>query len=444
MGFFKNLFSGSGPTEEAPNIQFGRFSDSYKEEVKYDEWDKALELFQQHNYVAAYESFFSYLSEDTVGNVQCTKKGAKISFSFYQGSKLITGTADGQKFYAEAKIARLKSSDIGVYRKLLEDNFQLRYSRYAIDDNKNLTIVFGTYALDASPYKLYYALKELATTADKTDDILVDRYQSLESINTHHIREISLEEKTVKYEYLQTAIKEAQEVTENCDLNLAKHPGALSYIYLDLIYRIDYLLKPEGYTMDCIAKIDKLYFHENTRSLTAKNEAMGKQIRKLQKLTQNNFYQELYEVKATFGTTTPSGQKRIAEFIKGEIGNMDWYLSNGYHAYALAIPSYIVGYSLYSYSMPIPMRSLLALVYRVCEYPFFRKLGFHDKFVKPDSSLSSSNIKRAIMDIVAENKSQYDNLNPDMKAISYDSIYHFVKSFLLMVSDLDFTRKDLR
>ena len=59
-------------------------------------------------------------------------------------------------------------------RRLVESNYVLEYSRYGLDDDDNLVIKFDTSALDASPYKLYYALKEVAANADKQDDLLLD------------------------------------------------------------------------------------------------------------------------------------------------------------------------------------------------------------------------------------------------------------------------------
>lgn len=444
MGFFKNLFSGTKPTENLPTIQFGRFSDSYKEEEKYDDWDKALILFEKADYLQTYRYFFSYLADEQKQNITFEQKGSEITFSFYQGSKLISGTADGKKFYAEAKIASLVHNDIGVFRRLLEENFQLRHSRYAIDSDQCLTIIFSTFALDASPYKLYYALKELATTADKTDDVLVSRYEALESINTHHVRAISTEEKTTKYNFLKAALQETTDIIARCRLDFGKHPGALSYVYLDLVYKIDYLLKPEGYTMDLVASLTKDYFQENTKSIEDKNEALRKALQKLEMHPQEAFFEELYEVKSTFGTTSPSGQKRIVAFIKDEVSNMDWYLDNGHQSIALAIPSYIVGYCLYSYSMPLPLRALLELFYRVTEYSYFEDLGYNDSFVADSSNLSPAKIKTALRGIFARYIDDYDSLDKNLRSLQFHTIFDFAKSYLMLIADLDYTRKDLR
>jgi len=444
MGFFKNLFSSSKSGSVNPDIQFGRFSDSYKDEVKYDCWDKALAHYEEEQYVQAYTSFFNYLLDDELGNVTFKQELGKLTFTLYQGSKLITGYADSRKFYAEAKVAKFEAEHIGVFRRLLEVNYQLKYSRYAIDNEQNLTIVFSTYSIDGSPYKLYYALKELATKADNADDVLISSYEGLSPINNTHIRTITHTEKQLKYQYLKSTIAEAEEALASSNLNISKHPGALSYLYLDLAYRIDYLLKPEGKTMDTVVLINHAFFKENGKTIEQKNGYIKNQFNKLKQRTFEKFERELYEVKSTFGVTAPSGQSRILDFIKSEIGNMDWYKANGHDTFALAIPSYIVGYCLYSYSMPSPMRLLLQLYYRVTEYPYFEQLGFKDSFVNKSSVLQANKIKEAIKIIVKTYEEDYDQLDPKLKAVDYTDIFSFTKSYLLMIADMNYSRKDLR
>jgi len=50
MGFFDYFFS-KKTADSGPKIQFGRFSDAYKDELKYDAWDQALEQFENEEYL---------------------------------------------------------------------------------------------------------------------------------------------------------------------------------------------------------------------------------------------------------------------------------------------------------------------------------------------------------------------------------------------------------
>ena len=96
-------------------------------------------------------------------------------------------------------------------RRLIELNYDLEYSRYALDDNNTITMVFDTYALDASPYKLYYALKEIATKADKMDDLLLDEFQMLRATDKSLQLPIPDVEKEIKYQFTTQAITKVLE-----------------------------------------------------------------------------------------------------------------------------------------------------------------------------------------------------------------------------------------
>ena len=442
MGFFDYFFS-KKRSGDGPKIQFGRFSDAYKDELKYDSWDLALEQYEDENYLDSYESFFKYLSDESAGNVHYEFKEGKLHFEFFQGSKKIKGTADNTRITAEAKIAKTEKLHIGFLRRLLEENYQLRYSRYALDKSNNLTAVFTSYSIDGSPYKLYYGLKELATYADKKDDILLSEFDSLQPINNGHVRQVDEEEKRIKFEYKNYNIQHAFDIIDDAKLNIDHYPGAESYVYLDLIYRLDYLLKPEGNTMESIDNIHNLYFQNKEKSPDQKNRLIRKELKQILNISYDDFCKEIYDVKSTFGITQPSGLQRVKEFIESEIKNMEWYYQNGHTEFALAIPSYIVGYSLFNYSIPTPMRDLFNLFYQIMEYSFFSDLGIKGQY-RTEKGVSTSSIKKEIKSILSTHRDEYPNMKVDLRRLSFQDMCIFNRSFLEMIKNIDFQRKDMR
>ena len=141
MGFFDYFFS-KKTSKPGSKIQFGRFSDAYKDEAKYDAWDRALEQYEEQDYLGSYQSFFNYLMDESAENVFFEDRGDHLYFEFFQGSKKIVGRADHSRISAEAKIAKTESLHIGFLRRLLEENYQMRYSRYALDKANNLTRLY--------------------------------------------------------------------------------------------------------------------------------------------------------------------------------------------------------------------------------------------------------------------------------------------------------------
>jgi len=53
MGIFDKIFWRVKEEESAPPIKFGRYSDSYKEKEKYEDWDKSIELFENGQFISS-------------------------------------------------------------------------------------------------------------------------------------------------------------------------------------------------------------------------------------------------------------------------------------------------------------------------------------------------------------------------------------------------------
>ena len=62
--------------------------------------------------------------------------------------------------------------------------------------------------MDASPYKLYFAFKEVATKADKLDDLLIDEFEVLHHTDESLLLHSSEQEKEVKYQFIVEEIKD--------------------------------------------------------------------------------------------------------------------------------------------------------------------------------------------------------------------------------------------
>jgi hypothetical protein len=443
MGLFNRLFGTSEKKVEQPDVRFGRYSDSYKSSDNYRAWDEALEHFETEAFLESYKSFFRYLRDEREDNVRCWQQNEVVHFELYQGSKKICGTADAQHLRAEARIAHSNELNVNFMRQLIERNFDLSYSRFSLDDKNNITIVFDTFTLDGSPYKLYYALKEMAVNADKQDDLLLEEFKSLEQVENSHLTDLTDAEKEAKYHYFQQEIAGVLNEMEQGQLNREQYPGGIAYLLLDLTYRLDYLTKPEGYTMEVLERMHRLYFAKDNKTIAQKNKLLVKEFRKLAERPKADFFREMYRVKTTFGITAPVNHEQVASVIDGEINNMDWYRDNGYAKIAQAIPHYIVGFSIFNYALPKPDRDLFHLYFQITEQAYFQSLGFTLDFYDPiKNSFNRRAIRRAIEQIVEENEDKYEPVSPLYSILRYESMVDFSKSFLLMVRNLEVMKRD--
>ncbi len=434
MKFFSRLFLKKEQTPE-PDIQFGRFTDSYKSDEKYVSWDKSNEFFESEKYISSYTNFLDFLTIENLRNVMYTQHQGVIRFTIYQGSKIISGVADHVKFMAEAKIAVMKKRHLGLMRLLLDENFDLKYSRYSINDQNCICLKFDTYVEDGSPHKLYQALKELATVADRKDDVLMQTFEDLEAINYHHTRQISEYEKKLKFDYFKSQTTLVLQELDHGKLNAFMYPGGISFLLLDLLYKIDFLIKPEGNIMETIHDCHDLFFNDNITVVHDKNKQIIRSVRNFEKIEFSDFAKELYEVNSTFGNSVPDGHQRLVEIIDAQMADFEWYYENKYFNYSKAICGYVIGFSLYSYSLPEPTKDFLKLYYRIVYHDFFNNLGFSYDFIA-NNTFNRSAIVHYIKSIIDKNKDRYTGLKVDVKLLNFSDEYLFCRSFLNMLSSM--------
>lgn len=444
MGLFDRLF-GNGAEEQAqPKIKFGRYSDSYKRPESYEAWDTALEKFEEQEYLDAYRAFFNYLRDESEDNVKLREVEGGIYFDLFQGSKKISGFVDEHKLRVESKVAHTEKFRVAFMRRLVELNYELEYSRFALDQDGNITIVFDTYTIDGSPYKLYYALKEVATKADKQDDLLLDEFQSLQPVDVEHLEMMSREEKEVKCNYIQEQIRETLEEVDNGKLNKDKYAGGVAYLLLYLIYKLDYLVKPEGFMMEVLERLHRLYStKDDKKSMAELNQVICRELRTLQDRPREEFYKEMYRVPATFGITMPVSHDRVVSLIDAELHQMDWYLDNGYDKIALSIPGFICSYCMFIYAIPQPGRELFHLYFQITESDYFRDLGFTNYYYDTTThTFDKKAIKRAIRRIVDKHRDHFHKLIFPTGSLDFSSLARFARSYFQIIRNLDMTKVD--
>ena len=425
-----------------PDHSFGRYTDAYKSRENYAAWDRAVDAFEEDRFLDSCAAFLEYLRDEREDNVKWQREEDRLYFEFYQGSKRVTGFADREQLRATARIARLERPDTDLLRRLTAMNYELKYSRFALDADDCLTIIFDTPVIDASPHKLYHALKEMALRADKQDDLLLEEFGgTLSPVEVTHLAPLSAEEKRLKLQFLRESIQSVIDYLGGGAINPEEHPGAVAYLLLELVYRLDYLLIPEGHTMEALERMHRMYFaREAEQPVTFKNVRLLGELQSLLRRAPEAFAEELYGGKSTFGITLPASHDRLSGLIRNELPNMDWYQDNGFPEVARAIPGYIAGYALFNYAVPPPDRDLLQLYYRVSENVYFQGLGYRQEFLGRDGRPARRPLKAAIGEIVERHRREYPRMRPVTSHLSFDNFADFGRSYLEMVGELDLSR----
>lgn len=416
-------------------ITFGRYSDAFKAQDKIDWWNKCEKEFQQKDYLNSYESFFNYLKDESVDNLTFKREGDTINFEFLQGSKIVHGYINPQKVCAEADIAEYEKLSVAFMRRLMELNYSLFYSRFAMKDNR-IVILSDSAVAAAPPRKLYYAWKELATRADKQDDLLIDDFAMLKSIGNTSIEQLSENEKEVKYAYFKKWLDETLKLVS--ELNEDAFSGANSYLLLNCAYKIDYLIAPEGTLMNDLEKLSWDYFARDNKPYTEKNRNMKKALEKIAAKPKEDIIGDLYRTKSTFGIANPAPHATIVDLVKNNINNVKWYIDNNYPNIAVTIYEYLATYSLFSYGLPKPDAKLFHMVMNVINQDYFTALSAGDMFIDPAGKFNQQLVIGRINEIIIEGQKQYPELKFSTDNLKFDTLLNFLRSFITEMQNLNY------
>lgn len=443
MSFLSNILKGfSGKKSPNPDIPFGRYTDAYKSDAQTAAFDRSLELFDQGDRLGAYQSFLAFLKDEQNDNVVWEVKDDNLHFHFWQGSQRITGVASAEMVKVESKVARAPDLQVSVLRKLMEANFNLKFSRFSLSPDNCLTIVFDSHGVDASPLKLQHAFRELSIQADKQDDLLLDEFKNLSPAEQHNFDNIPEAEKEVKYEFIRRDIHHVFELLDKGSPDPNRFPGTYAYALLALAFRLDYFIKPEGFMMDTLERVYKIYFAQNDKTPQIKIAHIRKEFQKLLERSKEDFFKEMYRTKATFGISPAVDHASIVNLIDGELTNISWPLQQNHQELALAVAQYIAGFALFHYSPPKPDRDLFHLFYQCVESDFFVKLGFPQQYADADGRLNKVAIREALKDLTKQHRAEYPFFKPEIDKLDFASPALFAQSYLLMIKSLNLKRAE--
>jgi len=433
---FDRIFKWGKKKPERPAIQFGRYSDNNKSKEKINLWAVAEKLYKEKKYYESISSFFQYLKDDEVNNVAFQRFGTHFKFEIYQGSKIVRGSGNLKRLHAKVILAKMQQHSVPVMRRLLEQNYSLHYSRYSLNHGK-LYMQFDDDIKDASPNKLYYALKELSITADKQDDLLVQDFHLLEKLDTDHIEEIPMHEKEIRYEYMQKWIRETLQVVK--ELDAEKFVGGITYLLLALVYRIDFLITPEGTVRNELEKIQSVYFKKDNLSNLQKNSLMVVTIEQMQQKSKEEVFKDLFRSTSTFSIRQPVNYSNISEAITGANKSMAWYRDNKHPEIASTISEYGISFCQYSLSLPRPLTEFFHLFMEVNYNEYYTSLGFKEVYYNINSGrFNKEKIEESISSICRKWKKKHTHLVFNVLKLKYESRVSFNHSFTTVLSELNF------
>jgi len=432
MGLLDKILRKTSDEGNTPTVKLGRFTDAFKSPTQMQAIEDGRLAWEQQQYFQALRYTLDYLTEEEQQNVEIIGADDPFICQLHQGSRTINNTykkSDG--LYAAARIAKIDEYSIGYLRNLVERNFRLSYCKYVLtpEDEIRLTLFIPEEGLH--PDRIITGLKELALHADKMDDLLVEEFNSLSPITEKHITNLPELEVAAKLQYYYYAIEEAIRGISFIRLSPAQRLIIQKYIGLELIYRLEYLISPEGKTRDQLERIHHTFFDQSSRNDARRINDLWAEIEHLSTRTISALEKELYNVSTTFGLTAETSISDFKSFLDEHWNVLLNYTSKRNHRWAEVICDFIVGYALFNFGLPEFIRSLLEFYYRVRAYDFFKKLGY-DTRLRDEQGMVTAEAQSLLKNILSRN-----NINEKLiNTLNTEHISVYKISYIRMLREL--------
>lgn len=441
MALWKRIFDRGSQPEVITRFKPGRFSDAHKPQENYKSWNESMICFEIEDYRDSITHFLEYLREGDGTNIDVVSHHKHLKFSIKQGSNTIFGRMTGDRMFAFAVLVEAHEYSDVLLGRLLEKNYHLDFCRYALDDKNRLVLVFDSYVQDANPYKLYFGLKELAIHADKMDDLILSEFHLNESNGTPASGSTENRVAKIKSDFFYRKLRKLKYDIDEGYLSEVNDNAAVIYAVLSVFYKLDYLLTPHGHSVEIIECAHKSYYADQTLAVEQRLAHLIDALDQLLHIPPEKLRSEWYDVTYTFGITPPIDLYMFKPKVSGDLGRIDWYISQNRFDEAGSIIEYVIGYLFFDYSLDPLLNDLLAMYYRISEASLYSEMGEENRLLSKTGKLNSGNIKKAFEKIIEAHEDHYDNTRIKLDVLKFGSIYHFGQSLLHMLSNSSFTTK---
>jgi len=438
FSWLTDIFSSS--TKHIEPYHFGRFISYKKTHEQQEFYQASKKSFSEQRYIEGYENYFKYLRfEDENGkdhgNISFKKDANSLEFKIIQGSAIIKGNITQRRLVAFVNIAHTVKGNIAVMRRLLEKNYMYTYSSFFLEaDTLRSKIYFDNASL--SPQKVYFPLREIAINTDKEKELLLDEFNDLDPIELDHIVAMQPHLKDTKLRFFREWIDKTQQKVAL--LPTQEQSGAIAFVWLGLLLRIDYFVTPRGKLGYDIYEAIQEYYIDDDKLIEEKNDALQIATLKLKELDTQKLSKSLYPVQQTFDIFTLNNLDEIRAFIEETLSKIIWYKEHRYEEIILTIYEYLGLYMLYNYGMNDCLRELVQLNVRIHNTDFHSALGIPSLY-KSEEKLDHAKVSKEIKKTVGSYHKLYPHLHDFSSSLNYESLEKFHHSYFNAIKNLSFS-----
>jgi hypothetical protein len=428
--------------ENNKNVSLGRYSNYHQSDRQNLAWEKAIELHASKAFLESFKNLLEFLKQEgDQDNVIFQELKDHITFTLYQGSVKLTGKYEPHTLQVQAKLAVAIELPEKMMLRLLNKNYEFEYVKYALNEKNEILLVLNAGLADAQPHVILRGLKELATQADKLDDLLSSDFEKVNIIETTHVIEKHKTVRKANISFLKNQVdklykdlEEQKEIYEYLEFTRI-------YRIFNLVYAMDFLLTPQGQIMETL-EIMHRELHNPDGQLEEKIDFFERELKSLSQIEEKQLEKELYEVFYTFNLTPKIDVQTLREIIDNERQQLEWYRDNGHQLIVWNIIGYIFGYCLFNYTLPDPIKKLIYFYYK-CLFPeYFQQLD-ELPFVDKHNKLIKKNIKQEISKLSkSERWSEAKLQSAGRLKLDYENLTKFAYSLLDIIYELEFIEYD--
>ena len=426
-------------TNTQRNHSFGRGINADLSKLEEELFDKSYESFEKNDILDAYEYFLNSLEnftdENSNKNIITSRDDEKLNFTLFQGSAKITGYITEKYLCAQVIMIKKDKANVALKRRLLERNYQFTYANYFSDD-EYIKLKLYHDNITMSPHKVFFPLRELALNADFDKEYIKSEFDNIELEDIQHLNKINEDELKLKYDFLQRWILELENKVATLPSN--DNAGMQSFIYLNIFFKIDYLIVPHYNIYQKTTKKIQEFFSEENLITEAKNEELKEYLDELKNTSFENFSKNFYNAKYTFNQIEKTSNEEINIFIRESLIKIRWYKNNRYKQIIPTIYKYISFYILYNYGLNPVTKELFHTLVEIQNQDFFKAIDYQTLYNEENNSFSKRLIISKIEDAITPFEHKYKSLEPFGAELNFSSLNEFSNSFYLQVQNLNF------
>lgn len=426
-------------TKKECSINFGRgiYADIAKDEEEL--FNRSTQAFADGETLQGYELFLNSLINVTHtkpnNNILLQHQEEGLLFTLFQGSAKIEGNITKDHLSAEVKIVKKSAAPVALKRKVLERNYQFTYVNY-VSDAEFIKLKLTLDNISLNPQKIFFPLRELALNADFDKEFIKSEFTDVALEDIEHLQMPSQEELAIKYRFLMEWIEELSTTVPTLPAN--DNAGMQAFLYLNILFKIDYLLVPKYTLSQKLAKKIQGYFSDENATMEAKNEELKRYLEKLETLPFETFSENFYNAKYTFNPIEKSSYEEFCNFISESLVKIRWYKNNRHTRIIPTIYTYMAFYSLYNYGLSTPLKALLHIFITITHTEYFDALGCPTLFDAKKNTLLKRSITQSIDEVIAKHQERYPNLESFSGELNFNSPNEFANSFFQAIKNLDF------